>query len=710
MKRNFLLLSIILSLLVPCSANAKTTVEGLLDYEPEVNEITVDYSDKSIEINDKVSTLQKELDISETSSTPQIKRALNSAGYTEVDKEGFEITYRSRFENKRLIVKGSPKSDNIDKASFCGWTIFQYESVGDTISAYNELKRQGYQVFPDEPIVIEANTWKDSSLVENGGAVEMGLDKMQSIGTNNVTVAVIDTGFSYSEYFKDRVYDAINLSTESSCEDTWNDGSGHGTGVASVIVDSTGNYVKVLPIKVTGADGTGVETSIVAAFEHIFENKDADVINLCLGWQCSSSDSAASKTFWNDVIDKAINEYHIPVVVAAGNKGTKDTCYPANLDDVWSVSCLGELVNSSVDYGVISSFSNFGNIDFCARGYDVPVINANGVKTTDSGTSVAAPLISALTANLMTKYNYTTCDVLYGVIKDICTDLGDTGYDEYYGWGLPIYTDGSGNPCPNGCNFIEKSRKESTCTSEGEIISYCSRCGNKHTDTIAIDPSKHTGYSFSFTDATCTEPSYKVKKCKGCKVEISRTVYSEALGHHVDSELDVEEDIGDVVVTYHVCHCDRCGQTTKTEVSRKAKEKSSVSTQASSQNQPGIVEKTTQVEIPLDATTEKTTEVTIEKSKEKEASIYPKSTKIISLKKKSRKKLTIICQSQNDVIYIYQYSTSKKFKKTTTKKSKENKITVSIKKKTYYVRVRTSKVVEGKMVLSPWSKVKKVKK
>lgn len=62
--------------------------------------------------------------------------------------------------------------------------------------------------------------------------------------------------------------------------------------------------------------------------------------------------------------------------------------------------------------------------------------------------------------------------------------------------------------------------------------------------------------------------------------------------------------------------------------------------------------------------------------------------------------------------YELQYSTSKKFSKKTTK-SRQVKTTKLVlkkmKKKTYYVRVRAFKKVNGKKQYSVWSKTKKIK-
>lgn len=60
--------------------------------------------------------------------------------------------------------------------------------------------------------------------------------------------------------------------------------------------------------------------------------------------------------------------------------------------------------------------------------------------------------------------------------------------------------------------------------------------------------------------------------------------------------------------------------------------------------------------------------------------------------------------------YAIEYSTSKKFTKKTTVTSKKASITLKkLKKKTYYVRVRAYRLIDGKKYYGNWSSVKKVK-
>ena len=61
--------------------------------------------------------------------------------------------------------------------------------------------------------------------------------------------------------------------------------------------------------------------------------------------------------------------------------------------------------------------------------------------------------------------------------------------------------------------------------------------------------------------------------------------------------------------------------------------------------------------------------------------------------------------------YQVQYSTSRKFKSKKTKTTGKTSLTIKNlkKKKTYYVRVRAYKTVNGKKSYGKWSSVKKIK-
>jgi len=728
MKRILLLL---IFLLVPsrvCFAE-QSSVKDLLRYAPEEKEVVVDYSDKSISVNGADSSLRKELDITNSAPTSTIERSLEDSGYIETKQNGRVITYHSRFENKRLFVKGNPDAEEVAFAKIAGWTILQFDSIEDTQSAYDNLKLRGYTVFPDEMRECNANLLSGEEYMMNVGAGELNLLPLQQASSKDVTVAVLDTGYNGSSYFGERVLTPVNYTTEVDASDTWNNGAGHGTEVVSVILDATGDNVKVLPLKVLPADGVGTQVYLVSAFEDIFKNGNADVINICIGWQCDSEDEAALCSFWNDIIAEAMDTYQIPVIVASGNTATKDTCYPANIDDVWTVGSTGVSVDGLIDSDKVSDFSNYGKVDFVARGYYVGTINASGNLSYTSGTSVSAPLITAFAAGLLSARDFISCEELYETIQESCVDLGDVGYDMYYGWGRPLYNETLLNPCRNGHDFSLSSTVDATCIAPKTMIYTCTRCSETKVETEGdVNPDKHSGgYRYPVTTASCETPSYKIKTCKGCSAEISRSVFSAALGHSLSETPDAtyEELSEDKTenVTYEVYSCTRCTHTEVKEISRvsigsSANTEESSTTQSSSESSSEHkTEATTssgtteppKTETTTEASTEQKTEQTTEQNVSKVT--YPKKTKIVSVKNKSKRKLVVKCVKQSGCRYHFQYATNKKFKKAVSKKTSSRQITFKKLKmgKKYYVRVRTMKKINGKWKYSPWSKVKSIR-
>ena len=135
----------------------------------------------------------------------------------------------------------------------------------------------------------------------------------------------------------------------------------------------------------------------------------------------------------------------IAVVNAAGNEGSNswriiDT--PGDAEHVITVGAVG-LPNTGEPY--IASFSSRGPTadgrikpDVVAPGVSVsmPVLGKSGAYTTLSGTSFATPLISGLCALLLEAYPNLTPAQLMAVLKATARDLGDTGPDIDYGWGI----------------------------------------------------------------------------------------------------------------------------------------------------------------------------------------------------------------------------------------------------------------------------------
>ncbi|MBR3175437.1 MAG: S8 family serine peptidase [Oscillospiraceae bacterium] len=208
-------------------------------------------------------------------------------------------------------------------------------------------------------------------------------------GGGSVTVAVIDSGVSRHPLLTDRIT-ASGHDFVDNDEDSTNDPFGHGTNVAGVVADCTpGMSVMIYPIRVLNEKGGGSAAN-VAAGVRAAAAAHVQIINLSL---------EGSKI--NNTLDDAILDAvaaGITVVIAAGNKGDDTASYsPAHLTVPGAV-----IVGSGEADGTKASYSNYGaSVDLFAYGTAIRCCSNTGGYKTATGTSVAAPHISALSAMLL---------------------------------------------------------------------------------------------------------------------------------------------------------------------------------------------------------------------------------------------------------------------------------------------------------------------
>jgi thermitase len=180
-------------------------------------------------------------------------------------------------------------------------------------------------------------------------------------------------------------------------------------------------YNPIMPIKVMGADGTGgsfyVSKGIRWAVDH-----GADVINLSLGNYQSC-----------DILESAIDyaqEKNVVVISAAGNDNTSQRSYPAAYPGVLGVAAIDSA-------GKRAGFSNFGDyVDVAAPGVDIPSTFSNGEYASLSGTSMAAPHVTAL-AGLIRSINpkLKNTDVVK-IINSSADPVNNNKRSPYFGNGI----------------------------------------------------------------------------------------------------------------------------------------------------------------------------------------------------------------------------------------------------------------------------------
>lgn len=161
----------------------------------------------------------------------------------------------------------------------------------------------------------------------------LGADQVHSgsAGTRatgkGITVALVDSGVDRSfQDFPSRVLtDYADFTGESDVE-ARKDGYGHGTMVASALVNTRKGFtgispdIRLISARVLDDEGAGTTAAAIAAIDWLLDEGEADVINISIG-------AAPSTSFTTDPLDIAVEAAvgeGVIVVAAAGNYGMSD--------------------------------------------------------------------------------------------------------------------------------------------------------------------------------------------------------------------------------------------------------------------------------------------------------------------------------------------------------------------------------------------------
>lgn len=283
---------------------------------------------------------------------------------------------------------------------------------------------------PDDPLFID----------------QWGLRSVQAddawdviLGNRTVVVAVVDTGVwwthsdirgnMWSNTDGTHGYDFIDGDTNPMDEDAAG-GTFHGTGVAGVIAALTNNgndiagaaQVSVMAVRALGANGEGSSFNTSQAIRWAAD-RGARVINLSLG----TNGTFGGPTDLQLAIDYAWRRGAL-IVAAAGNSGASSLDFPARLPNVVSVAALDE-------NGQRASYSNYGSgLDISAPGTRILTLTSNNQIHYLSGTSLAAPFVTAAAALLLSLEPALTNIDLWNILNDTANPVG-AGYNTGYGWG-----------------------------------------------------------------------------------------------------------------------------------------------------------------------------------------------------------------------------------------------------------------------------------
>lgn len=335
-----------------------------------------------------------------------------SQGFDDLPKPR-KIARPYRTEYRQLLKDAKSKLKTND-----GWDI-----VLDPIEIIPIAR---YSIAP-----LDNNNWGNKLLLPPDVWTEL-----RSRATGRVVIKIGDTGEAQHTDLKRGLLTGANYTTDSERYD----GHGHSTHVGGIIgANGFGladplfdkGLAQIKFCKVLSNSGSGSFTWIA----NMITAEDADNRQLIAnGTRVVVNFSLGGGTAKVDAIETALQgstALGVVYCIAAGNSGGPVN-YPGNSIYATGVSSLDENL-------LISSFSSRGpEVEQTAPGRGIFSTYLNNGYATLSGTSMATPFMTALTAIAMSVYpdkltNQATVDAYF---KKISTDLGTPGKDDLYGWGL----------------------------------------------------------------------------------------------------------------------------------------------------------------------------------------------------------------------------------------------------------------------------------
>ncbi|WPZ19788.1 S8 family peptidase [Geobacillus subterraneus] len=249
-----------------------------------------------------------------------------------------------------------------------------------------------------------------------------------SRGRQTVPVAVIDSGVDVTHPdLVRRLGPGYNVLADNRSPD---DENGHGTHVAGIIASQPNNgegvagmtwFNPIMAVKVLNADGYGTSIDVAKGIRWAVD-RGAKVINLSLGNYQPSS-----------VLEEAIRyayAHDVVLVAASGNDSTSQPSFPAAYPEVISVGA----VDPDLSYALYSNYGDY--VDVVAPGTNIASTFTGHRYAALSGTSMAAPHVTALAALIRSINPRLTNDEVRRMIIQSADDLGERGKDPHYGYGL----------------------------------------------------------------------------------------------------------------------------------------------------------------------------------------------------------------------------------------------------------------------------------
>ena len=315
--------------------------------------------------------------------------------------------------------------------------LADYRSRDDVAYAESNLRLHLVDLNPDD--TYYASQWALSTIAAPAGwSLFPGTFAPSPFGA----VGIVDTGVDGTHPdLQGRISTSSATCLGSTCTaGIPTDGDGHGTHVSGIAGAATDNSLGVaglsfasplIVVRVFDNSGSGAALSDVANGIAWAASHGAKAINLSLG---AYSPGGVPTTLCN-AVELAMSSYHSVVIAAAGNDAVASRFYPAACPGVVGVAATDET-------DLPASFSNYGspNVFVSAPGvnllstypeafspYDCDVTDPLGYCTL-SGTSMAAPMVTALAGLIRSEHPEATVGQVRQMLAENSDKLGPGPY------------------------------------------------------------------------------------------------------------------------------------------------------------------------------------------------------------------------------------------------------------------------------------------
>lgn len=338
-------------------------------------------------------------------------------------------------ESEYLVLTESNSALNkTEKLSSTTENIFSSDEtyISTAVLSKNDvdvLKHTNGVIAVEKNIPVQGSTINGESeadvidcLFTDASTSELNLWYLDAVGSESVSnadkvkIEILDSGVNYSSDID--VKERINLIDGENYNPLYEDFSGHGTSMASVIgAKNNGKGVTGINPNAEMYSVRALDDNIQAPISRIVEgiqwgiDNNMNIINMSFGTNTNS-------TILREVIQQAYNA-GILLISATGNNSNTTVQYPAAYTEVLAVGSMNE--NSE-----ISDFTSVGDeMDIVAPGEKIETAGIFGTITGTNGTSIATAEVSAVASKILEKDNTKSPDFVKSLLLASAKSIQD---------------------------------------------------------------------------------------------------------------------------------------------------------------------------------------------------------------------------------------------------------------------------------------------